>query len=115
MRIGGRSVSGYILSAPGRILSNPFVPSLSACLVSEGIPIAASLARIIISLIAVVESSSLPQTITTESLSVALDIFLTAVQSAEGILSPLLSERIIFGIEVRQAITRTRSEISLEK
>ena len=49
IRLGGRSVSGYMRSGPGRMRSKPFVPSRSACRVSDGMPMVASFARMTIS------------------------------------------------------------------
>ena len=55
--VGGESVSGYILSGPGKILSKSFVPSSKTCLVSEGTPLVASMALIFISSAAIASNS----------------------------------------------------------
>ena len=78
---GGRSVSGYIRSGPGRMRSKPLVPSLSAWRVSEGMPIVASRARMAISWAPVLTSSAGPQTTTTVSSVVARTALRTACHS----------------------------------
>ncbi len=108
-------MSGYIRSGPGRMRSKPFVPSRRAWRVSEGMPIAASRARMAISWTPVLTSAAGPQTTTTVSSAVAPTALRTASQRALERVSERLSEWMMLGSVVRQATTRTRSEISREK
>ncbi|MBP1770479.1 MAG: hypothetical protein H6P96_1097 [Candidatus Aminicenantes bacterium] len=95
--------------------SKPLVPSLSAWRVSEGTPTVASRARMTISCAPVLTSSGLPQTTTTVSSAVALTALRTASHLGLERVSAELSEWTMLGSLVRQATTRTRSEISREK
>ena len=78
---GFESVSGYILSGPGRTLSKIFVPSGRDLRVSLGTPLKASsiLSSIVSS--AVVRSSSFVQKIICASFSEAFSIFFISFQS----------------------------------
>ncbi len=108
-RIGGRSVSGYMRSAPGRMRSKPFVPSSSAWRVSLGTPRAASRARMAISRAAVSTSARSPQTTmmgTSLSTPQALPTRPHSVLDSEG---TFCVETTRLGSVSRQAMTRTRS------